>query len=256
MKTRLAAALIVTTCSLVWSSASHATSYNLTNDFSSTSNPNGVWSFVYASNPLPHQAAALNNNPLFPAIPAAGYFSTGPNLNANTPDVLKAAVNGSSAGGTNGDFLAGDIVIHSPNDGSALSIVWTAPTAGTVTFFDSFYWYAHSSVTRSNNIGLIYGTTDVGIVNVTSTINNKNRSEPGETSNSIATHFNTGDIIALYILKSAGQDFGSLTGVQMRVEFTPDAVGETPIPGALPLFATGLGALGLIAHRRKRKQAA
>jgi hypothetical protein len=32
-------------------------------------------------------------------------------------------------------------------------------------------------------------------------------------------------------------------------------VGQTPIPGALPLFATGLGALGLMGWRRKRKQA-
>jgi hypothetical protein len=33
-------------------------------------------------------------------------------------------------------------------------------------------------------------------------------------------------------------------------------VQQTPVPAALPLFATGLGALGLIAHRRKRKQTA
>ena len=31
---------------------------------------------------------------------------------------------------------------------------------------------------------------------------------------------------------------------------------ETPLPPALPLFATGLGALGLIGWRKKRKQAA
>jgi hypothetical protein len=34
----------------------------------------------------------------------------------------------------------------------------------------------------------------------------------------------------------------------------PTAV--TPLPGALPLFATGLGALGLLGWRRKRKAAA
>jgi hypothetical protein len=37
---------------------------------------------------------------------------------------------------------------------------------------------------------------------------------------------------------------GSLTGT------------ETPIPSSLPLFATGLGALGLLASRKKRKSAA
>ena len=31
--------------------------------------------------------------------------------------------------------------------------------------------------------------------------------------------------------------------------------GDTPIPGALPLFATGLGVMGLLVRRRKRKNA-
>jgi hypothetical protein len=33
-------------------------------------------------------------------------------------------------------------------------------------------------------------------------------------------------------------------------------IAETPLPAALPLFATGLGALGLLGWRRKRKNAA
>ena len=31
--------------------------------------------------------------------------------------------------------------------------------------------------------------------------------------------------------------------------------GETPLPAALPLFASGLGAMGVLARRRKRKNA-
>jgi len=40
----------------------------------------------------------------------------------------------------------------------------------------------------------------------------------------------------------------------LYVELT--ALSETPLPAAFPLFVTGLGALGLIGWRRKRKQAA
>ena len=36
-------------------------------------------------------------------------------------------------------------------------------------------------------------------------------------------------------------------------EFTVTPVGTTPLPAALPLFATGLGGLGLLGWRRKRK---
>lgn len=35
-----------------------------------------------------------------------------------------------------------------------------------------------------------------------------------------------------------------------------DAASVVPVPAALPLFATGLAGLGIIAYRRKRKQAA
>jgi hypothetical protein len=44
-----------------------------------------------------------------------------------------------------------------------------------------------------------------------------------------------------------------------EIDFSAAAIGSstaTPLPAALPLFATGLGALGLLGWRRKRKNAA
>jgi hypothetical protein len=38
--------------------------------------------------------------------------------------------------------------------------------------------------------------------------------------------------------------------------FTIDVISSTPLPAALPLFATGLGAMGLFGWRRKRKNTA
>ncbi|MGB6351573.1 MAG: VPLPA-CTERM sorting domain-containing protein [Pseudolabrys sp.] len=48
---------------------------------------------------------------------------------------------------------------------------------------------------------------------------------------------------------------GGTTPPAFNAAFSLDGV-ETPLPAALPLFATGLGALGLLSCRRKRKQAA
>ena len=47
---------------------------------------------------------------------------------------------------------------------------------------------------------------------------------------------------------------GSAFGNSTNLTFT--AIAETPLPAALPLFATGLGALGLLGWRRKKKAAA
>ena len=45
---------------------------------------------------------------------------------------------------------------------------------------------------------------------------------------------------------------GGLFGID-DLQISPTAPADTPLPGALPLFATGLGALGLLGWRRKRK---
>jgi hypothetical protein len=48
---------------------------------------------------------------------------------------------------------------------------------------------------------------------------------------------------------------GGATPPTFNAAFSLDGV-ETPLPAALPLFATGLGALGLLGWRRKKKAAA
>ena len=56
---------------------------------------------------------------------------------------------------------------------------------------------------------------------------------------------------------SGGVSANSTNGAfQMFVEGNDVAIAPTPIPAALPLFVTGLGAMGLFGWRRKRKTAA
>ena len=54
---------------------------------------------------------------------------------------------------------------------------------------------------------------------------------------------------------SAGLSCGNCT-VDLQTVITYTGVSATPLPAALPLFASGLGALGLLGWRRKRKNAA
>ena len=253
MKSKLSSLFsLAAVLAVVWSSAARASVSDLTSDFSDTSNPNGVWSFVYLGAPLPHQASALNNgNPLIPAIPAGGYFSTGPDLNVNTPDVLQAAVNGSSAGETNGAFLAGDVVVHSPNDGT-LSIVWTAPSSGTINSWTGSVWYAHPSVTRSNDVTVEFDST-LETSFVVSPLLCSDRSHACSFSIPSLSVV-AGDTLTLLFAKTSGQTFGSLDGVQDNINFTA-ATPAVPLPAALPLFATGLVGLGLLGWRRKKTAA-
>jgi hypothetical protein len=66
---------------------------------------------------------------------------------------------------------------------------------------------------------------------------------------------NSPGTIGLQIFRGAADPTEQQTLQNQGFLITPQ-VGETPIPAALPLFASGLGALGLLGWRRKRKKAA
>jgi hypothetical protein len=68
------------------------------------------------------------------------------------------------------------------------------------------------------------------------------------------------DTISIAAIDGAftGDPFGCAAASNNCNQFTLDdlTVSSTPLPGALPLFASGLGVMGFLAKRRKRKTAA
>jgi len=72
----------------------------------------------------------------------------------------------------------------------------------------------------------------------------------------LTDEFNTSSVSAT-LAASVDPMFAVETGFpnanQYTFDFSPGLVSTTPLPAALPLFAGGLGAIGLFAWRRKRK---
>jgi len=64
-----------------------------------------------------------------------------------------------------------------------------------------------------------------------------------------ASFFGLWDTSPFFAIAISSASFGDAWGID-NVSFE---IAQTPIPAALPLFATGLGALGLLGWRRKRK---
>ncbi len=64
-------------------------------------------------------------------------------------------------------------------------------------------------------------------------------------TNGVSTSFSTSAGALIISLVTGNATFSASTGIN-----------PVPLPGALPLFATGLGALGLLGWRRKKKLAA
>lgn len=226
--------------------AQAATSYDLAGDFSNALNPNGAWSFTLGGVPLAHVFPVNNGNPFMP-VTQNGYWSTGNNLYANSPDVIRATQSGTAAGETANDFLAGDVIIHSPNPGSSSSpllLSWTAPTDGQLQY-SAAVWYAHSLVSRSNSVQLVLNGTvlDQRVID-----NSSNRSLPGLSATG-ALGVKAGDVLSLSFVASAGQTYGSVDGVAETLNFTS----SVPEPTSWALALAG-GALMLGVRQRSRRR--
>lgn len=217
--------------------------YDLTSQWSTTNNPNGTWSYDQGSTPLP--LYVTNWNGCF----TSAYNGWAPSANAGNclPAVLQM-----QSDDPGGDFKTGDILVHSfdnANGGSngEASILWTAPVDGEITF-DGDIWYAHSSVQRSNDFSLSLGS-DVLASGTIAYNSGFTRSSPDTFSSSGSLAVQAGDVLKLLIMRSPGQSFGSLDGVQLTITETS----SVPEPGAAVLLLLG-GGIALLRTRRDLAQ--
>lgn len=231
---------------LCCTAAQAATVYDLSSDFSNASNPNGVWSFTQGSTPLEHYSSSTANT-LNPAL-ANGYWGTGSNLNVNTPEVAKATTNGSTTGAySNADFLNGDVILHStnPGTGAPLFINWTAPAAGTIDV-SGLTWYAHSPVSRSNDVLVTLGANTLTNGVVSNSTNNGRSNAFSYSFSGLAV--SAGTVLSVRYTPTSGQTSGSIAGLSETVTFTASPVPES---STWALMAAGLGLLASVAQRRQ-----
>jgi hypothetical protein len=235
---KLFAALVVSIILMAPTPAMSAlTVYNLQSDWSKTNNPNGAWAEWKGSTILPHQVG--------------------------TGDPFSNGLDFFAMGNSSGNFLPawwkgtdGNVYTHSWDSSNGESygesiLTWTAPQAGTISLSGSI-WYDHFGVSRSNDFYLFI--EDTLLASGTISVANHNGKanaltffdalKTGQTLTDLTVRAD--DVVKLLIVQSSGQQWGTVSGVELIIAETATPV---PLPSALLLFAPGLAGLAAIRRR-------
>ena len=108
---------------------SRAVTYDLTADWSDTSNPNGVWSYNEDGNPLPRVISWESDF-------STGWGQDGWAVSANGTDRVPFWFRSNGLEFFTHDWIMGDIVVHTQDDTSGIgngpaNVTWTSPGNGT-----------------------------------------------------------------------------------------------------------------------------
>jgi hypothetical protein len=156
------------------------------------------------------------------------------------------------------DGTTGDIIAHTQsNDINAgageFSVKFTAPFTGTATI-SGLLWDAHTTVDRDQAWSLKVNAVqlDSGVVVGDGT----NGSASPDTFGLAPLLLLAGQTVVLDIVRTAGgtELNGGLVGLNINIDLAPSAA--VPLPGALPLFASVIGAFFGLQRWRRRRQAA
>lgn len=224
----------------------HAVTYDLAADWSDAANPNGAWSYTQGASPLAHFGQPSDGNSLNPAA-GNGFWGVGPTF-ASAPFLIRTTQNGSATAPYNdGDFLAGDVIVHATNPGTGAPafINWTAPGAGEISFAGNI-WYAHSPVSRSAEVTALLDGVTLGSVTVTNGVTRASALALSGSSIAVAA----GDVLAFRFDPTAGQTFGSLAGIALTVDF--QAATAVPEPATWACMIAGFSMAGAASRKRRR----
>ncbi len=207
--------------------------YDLQQDFSTTQNPNGVWSYDLGGSPITSQISGVYGTGWCYMTGAYGYYDG-------------SIIIGAASGG----LTPGSIAIHTYSFGGDDSITWTSPAAGTIDI-SGLAWdedFGGRDAKWTLTVGgqtIAFCPSIDGIQSTDAQASFANNVVSGESLNNIPVC--AGDVVAF--TPHTTTQYGHFMGVNMDVVMT-----TVPEPSTFVLFS--IGAISLLAYAwRKRRQA-